>query len=304
MPSNLVLSLFPGIGLLDRAFELEGFCIVRGPDLIWGGDIRTFHPPAGVFAGVIGGPPCQSFSALAHLVKAWGREPRFGNLIPEFERCVTEAQPEWFVMENVPGAPLPVVEGYQVHAQLLNNRWLGEEQNRVRRISFGTRDGQRLNIQLAALEAPVRWLLVNDQAVVRLDAAVTSQGSKLSQHENARVAKAQNQAVTTMGGGHGTRYQKVQAPAVVESGGGRINAGRENYVKQTIGSVTSADGSGQVKQQRYTLADACRLQGLPEDFLADCPLTAAGKLKAVANGVPIPMGRAIAVAVRKAMGYE
>jgi len=28
----LVLSLFPGIGLLDMAFEQEGFCIVRGPE--------------------------------------------------------------------------------------------------------------------------------------------------------------------------------------------------------------------------------------------------------------------------------
>jgi hypothetical protein len=26
-----VLSLFPGIGLLDMAFEEEGFCVVRGP---------------------------------------------------------------------------------------------------------------------------------------------------------------------------------------------------------------------------------------------------------------------------------
>jgi site-specific DNA-cytosine methylase len=28
----LVLSLFPGIGLLDMAFEAHGFCVVRGPD--------------------------------------------------------------------------------------------------------------------------------------------------------------------------------------------------------------------------------------------------------------------------------
>ena len=34
-----MLSLFPGIGLLDMAFEEEGFCVVRGPDLLWGGDI-------------------------------------------------------------------------------------------------------------------------------------------------------------------------------------------------------------------------------------------------------------------------
>ncbi len=28
---DLVLSLFPGIGLLDMAFEAEGFCVVRAP---------------------------------------------------------------------------------------------------------------------------------------------------------------------------------------------------------------------------------------------------------------------------------
>jgi DNA (cytosine-5)-methyltransferase 1 len=60
MSSPLVLSLFPGIGLLDMAFEQEGFCVVRGPDLLWGGDVKRFHPPAGKFDGVIGGPPCQA----------------------------------------------------------------------------------------------------------------------------------------------------------------------------------------------------------------------------------------------------
>jgi hypothetical protein len=39
--SPLVLSLFSGIGLLDYAFELEGFTVVRGPDLLWGGDVRN-----------------------------------------------------------------------------------------------------------------------------------------------------------------------------------------------------------------------------------------------------------------------
>ena len=38
MTPQLVLSLFPGIGLLDSAFEEEGFIVVRGPDLIWGGE--------------------------------------------------------------------------------------------------------------------------------------------------------------------------------------------------------------------------------------------------------------------------
>ena len=40
--SDLVLSIFPGIDLLGRAFENEGFCVVRGPDLLWGGDIKNY----------------------------------------------------------------------------------------------------------------------------------------------------------------------------------------------------------------------------------------------------------------------
>lgn len=62
MVERLLLSVFPGIDLLGRAFEGEGFCVVRGPDLIFGGDIRRFNPPAQVFEGVIGGSPCQDFS--------------------------------------------------------------------------------------------------------------------------------------------------------------------------------------------------------------------------------------------------
>jgi hypothetical protein len=33
--NGLVLSLFPGIDLLGHGFELEGFCVVRGPDVIY-----------------------------------------------------------------------------------------------------------------------------------------------------------------------------------------------------------------------------------------------------------------------------
>ena len=149
----LVLSLFPGIGLLDTAFEEEGFCVVRGPDLLWGGDIRRFHPPAGQFNGVIGGPPCQFASVMQHAVPYRAVE----NLIPELERCVAESQPLWFLMENVRSAPEPCVVGYVVKSLMLNNRWAPDapEQNRLRRFSFGTRDGKILLPETAALENPV-----------------------------------------------------------------------------------------------------------------------------------------------------
>jgi len=151
----LTLSLFPGIGLLDMAFEQEGFCVVRGPDVLWGGDIRVFHVPPHRFDGMIGGPPCQTWSRLVHMVRQNGYEPKFGNLIPEFERCIVEAEPDWFVMEEVPDAPVPVVDGYGVHSFLLNNRQLGEKQNRVRRWSFGFRGRRRiLEVETQVFEHP------------------------------------------------------------------------------------------------------------------------------------------------------
>src|SRR5260370_32371528 len=115
---DLVLSLFPGIGLLDRAFEEEGFCIVRGPDVLWGGDVKRFHPPAGVFAGVIGGPPCQKFSTIGRLQAHVNPNWKPIDLIPEFERVIAEAQPRWFLMENVPAAPVPAVVGHTIAGAL------------------------------------------------------------------------------------------------------------------------------------------------------------------------------------------
>jgi DNA (cytosine-5)-methyltransferase 1 len=151
--SGLVLSLFPGIGLLDMAFEEEGFCVVRGPDLLWGGDVKRFNPPAGRFDGVIGGPPCQFASTLAGLVRHNGLEVK-ENLIPEYERCVSAACPAWFLMENVRHAPLPNVPGYLVNAILVRDVWCGGETMRLRRFSFGTRDGRVLPVDTLALHRP------------------------------------------------------------------------------------------------------------------------------------------------------
>jgi DNA (cytosine-5)-methyltransferase 1 len=138
----LVLSLFPGIDLFGRAFEEEGFCVVRGPDPLWGGDIRDWHVPACRFDGVIGGPPCKGESRLAHLNGVPGQTMR-----DEFWRVVEEAAPEWFVMEAV----VPHARG-GVHVVRLNNRWTGHEQNRVR--YFHSNLKLDVTPSLVALESP------------------------------------------------------------------------------------------------------------------------------------------------------
>jgi len=151
--NNLVLSIFPGIDLLGRAFEEEGFCIVRGPDVLWGGDIRNFHPPAGVFEGVIGGPPCQIFSRLKYLNPLAGE--KHGNLIPEFERVVAEARPLWWLSENVIDAPESHIDGYYSQRIILDNRWVNGVQQRKRLFCFGCFEDKRLDIDVCLFEQPL-----------------------------------------------------------------------------------------------------------------------------------------------------
>lgn len=256
---KLILSLFPGIGLLDMAFEqvFDGAAaIVRGPDLLWGGDIQRFHVPISHFWGIIGGPPCQAFSRLRYLNPLCGAKQ--GNQIPQYERVCTEAQPDWFLMENVEGAPEPVVPGYVVRSQMFNNRWAGGEQNRLRRFSFGTREGRGLLPDVVLLESPIR------------EYAVTS--SK----------RAVPVALVQDGNGGHRRKRALKGPTVL---GGH-------------GAAPGQRDSGVV----ITLQRMCELQGLPSDYLYLAPFTAHGKREVVGNGVPLPMGKALAEAVKRAMG--
>lgn len=131
---RLVLSLFPGVDLFGRAFEKEGFCVVRGPDIIYGQDVRDFKIPRGRFDVIIGGPPCKSFSSASR------GSSNSENLIPEFERLVSEGKPPCFVMENVPEAPRPKITGYAIQDYLLNSHDYGSRQRRERRFSFGYRE--------------------------------------------------------------------------------------------------------------------------------------------------------------------
>lgn len=147
----LILSLFPGIGLLDQAFEDEGFCVVRGPDLLWGGDVKRFHPERGKFDGIIGGPPCQAFSRYAGINRKIGNVIA-ENLIPEYVRCVVEAQPDWWLLENVPDVPNVEISGYITKRRELDTRWLGEEQSRHRSWQYGSRNGAELHPELAVFE--------------------------------------------------------------------------------------------------------------------------------------------------------
>lgn len=149
--SELVLSIFPGIDLLGRGFEELGFCVVRGPDKLWGGDVRDFHPPADVFDGVIGGSPCQDFS------RARRSAPTGDGLamLAEFARVVTESKPKWFLLENVPKVPDVTVPGFAIQRFDLNARECGMRQRRLRHFQFGSCDGAFLEPLRSVTDEPI-----------------------------------------------------------------------------------------------------------------------------------------------------
>lgn len=231
--SPLVLSLFPGIGMLDMAFEAEGFTVVRGPDELWGGDVHRFHAPRGKFSGVIGGPPCQAHVRYAALNRSIGNKVA-ADLIPEFVRVVLEANPDWFLMENSTNAPTVEVPGFQVQVIKLTSALFGLEQDRKRKFQFGSRHGLRIKVEVPALSVPEKL-------------------------EKACLASE---------GASGSIYNR------------RVDGEQKSFY-----------------MPRRAWPRFLELQGLPPDFLEDAPFTQQGKYLVVGNGVPIPMGRAIARAV-------
>jgi len=157
-----VIELFAGCGGMALGFKRAGFHTVLANE--WDKDacdslranvsdqvlhcaiqeIREF-PKADIVAG---GPPCQGFSNLGERVP---NDPR-NQLWRHYFRCVEQAQPKIFVLENVPpllkSAEFPVMKklaerlGYEVEGRILNAADYGVPQTRKRAIVIGSRIGK------------------------------------------------------------------------------------------------------------------------------------------------------------------
>lgn len=117
MKKNNICSLFSGAGGLDLGFRQAGFDIAWSNEFdknIWATheknfpqtqlsklsilDIDAKEVPDCI--GIIGGPPCQSFSEAG--AKRGTRDPR-GQLFWEYIRILKAKEPLFFVAENVTG---------------------------------------------------------------------------------------------------------------------------------------------------------------------------------------------------------
>lgn len=160
-----IISLFAGAGGMDLGFKQAGFEIVAANEYdknIWAtyeknhtnslirGDIRNFtsadFPDCD---GIIGGPPCQSWSEAGALR---GIEDARGQLFFDYIRILKDKQPKFFVAENVSGmlsqrhneAVKNIIQnfedaGYHVFIKMLDAHDYGVAQNRKRVFYVGFR---------------------------------------------------------------------------------------------------------------------------------------------------------------------
>ncbi|MBD2386898.1 DNA cytosine methyltransferase [Cylindrospermum sp. FACHB-282] len=175
------LSLFSGGGGLDIAFHDAGFDIVQMVELEpkyiqtleknsqtgqWLEnsqpiciDIRKFFPSPDLKVDfIIGGPPCQSFSAAGRRAAGVaGTKDTRGTLFQEYVRLLKTLQPKGFLFENVygitgaqKGEDWQEIQnafkqaGYTIHFRLLDAADYGVPQHRERLFIVGVKTGNYL----------------------------------------------------------------------------------------------------------------------------------------------------------------
>ncbi|MBQ9182351.1 MAG: DNA cytosine methyltransferase, partial [Neisseriaceae bacterium] len=160
-----LISLFAGCGGLDLGFEKAGFNISVANEFdktIWETYEKNHHThlikkdikqvSSNEFPdcdGIIGGPPCQSWSEAGSLR---GIDDPKGKLFYEYIRILRDKKPKFFLAENVKGmmaerhnqAVKNIVQefeqsGYDLHIILLNAADYGVAQDRKRVFYIGFR---------------------------------------------------------------------------------------------------------------------------------------------------------------------
>jgi DNA (cytosine-5)-methyltransferase 1 len=165
-----IVSLFSGCGGLDLGFVNAGFDLIYANDndpIVWETfeknhkiaidkrslfDIKSTEIPKA--EGIIGGPPCQSWSLAGEMR---GAKDERGQLFYEYIRVLKDKKPKFFLAENVPGiissthfeefsrilSKLSAL-GYSVNYKLIDAREYGVPQERRRIIIVGYKKSLRL----------------------------------------------------------------------------------------------------------------------------------------------------------------
>ncbi|GAA8572976.1 DNA cytosine methyltransferase [Helicobacter pylori] len=324
-----LLSLFAGAGGLDLGFEKAGFKIVVANEYdknitptyrlnhkntqLLEKDIKNLQTSEINFSvdGIIGGPPCQSWSEAGNLK---GIDDARGQLFYEYLRLLRELKPKFFLTENVRGMLAQRHEtsvknilnafkecGYEVNTHLVNAKDYGVAQERLRVFYIGFRKDLKVNYIFPKGSTHLKKLTLKDVIWDLKDSVVCALAKNkrnpkaINNHEyfigsyspifmsRNRVKNWDEQAFTIQASGRQCQLHP-QAPKMAKFGKNDCRF-IENY---------------QHLYRRLSVRECARIQGFDDDFyfvyenLNDA-------YKMIGNAVPVSLAKEIAVSIYKVL---
>jgi DNA (cytosine-5)-methyltransferase 1 len=325
-----LISLFSGAGGLDLGFTRAGFDIVMANEYdstIWEtyennhtaplikGDIRnissTDFPECD---GIIGGPPCQSWSEAGSLR---GIDDPRGQLFYEYIRLLKDKKPKFFLAENVSGmlakrhneAVKNIVilfedAGYNVYIDLLNASDYAVPQDRKRVFYVGIRKDIE---SVFKFPSPIKNKVFLSQAIGDLQSnaipalptnKTNGDNCLVSNHEymiggfssifmsRNRVRSWNEQSFTIQAGG---RHAPIhpQAPKMVF-----IEQNKREFVK-----------GKEDLYRRLSVRECARIQTFPDNFIFYyTDLSDAYKM--IGNAVPVRLAHIMALAIKQTLNID
>lgn len=326
-----VISLFSGCGGLDLGFEKAGFEIPIANEYdptIWEtfienhshtklikGDIRNISESdfPNDIDGIIGGPPCQSWSEAGALR---GINDARGKLFYEYIRILKNKQPKFFLAENVSGMLATrhkkAVEniiatfkdcGYNVSITLVNAKDYGVAQERKRVFYIGFRKDLSIDFKfpkgstqdknskltlrdiiwdLQFTAIPANEKNYHNPAAINNNEYFTGAYSPIFMSRN-RVKSWDEQAFTVQASGRQCQLHP-QAPKMVF-----IEQNKREFVK-----------GKEHLYRRMTIREIARIQGFPDTFKFIYTNTD-DAYKMIGNAVPVNLAYEVAVAIKTAL---
>ncbi len=321
-------TFFAGAGGLDLGFSKAGFKCIYANEYdrdIWA-TYRFNHPHTSLDTrsitdipadevpdcdGIIGGPPCQSWSAAGTLR---GIGDKRGQLFFDFIRILKAKQPKFFLAENVSGMLLPMHKnalenikamfkecGYNLSFKLLNASDFGVPQDRKRVFFIGYRsdlglefsfpEGKTIKNKVSLFDT------INDLKDTALPALHTQQ-------TNGGLCKIPNHEY--MIGGFSTMYMsrnRVRSWNEVSftiQAGGRHAPLHPQAPKMELAGVDKRIfvTGNEALYRRLSVRECARIQTFPDEFIFDYKNLATG-YKMIGNAVPVKLASAIAKAIMK-----
>ncbi|AEP37286.1 DNA cytosine methyltransferase [Taylorella asinigenitalis] len=319
-----LISLFSGAGGLDLGFEQAGYQIITANEhdkSIWKtyeqnhdvpllkGDISTI--PSSEFPncdGIIGGPPCQSWSEAGSLK---GIDDPRGLLFYEYIRILKDKQPMFFLAENVKGmmakrhdsavqAIITQFEqaGYNVFINLLNASDYGVPQDRKRVFYIGFR--KDLNIYDFKFPKPLsKKCTLKDSIFDLAELAIPALEKNRTNGSNCLVPNHEyfigEFSPIFMSR---NRVRSWDEPAFTVQASGRqcqLHPQAPKMLKVDVNKNIFVPESKHL-YRRLSVRECARIQGFPDNFIFHYDRVDDG-YKMIGNAVPVELARIIAKSI-------